>query len=224
MEIKFKKTLDSYKFIVMFDLASKNTGVCVWNLRTSSPYFTTVIKVKGECELPAAELEQKIDGFFENLREVHGIAMSDILVVKEAMPSQLRGGSSTVQTFVALARTHCVLDTYLYKNNIDTYDYIGIYPITWHNYFKRIINADKEFKVDKKVVYDYNIKEYNIRNPLTLDESDAIFLSKTFVDIKWNNDIDEEVREKKRHRKTLKAPHAIKAIDEEIEKLKQLKV
>lgn len=28
----------------------------------------------------------------------------------------------------------------------------------------------------------------------------------------------------KRHRKTLKAPHAIKAIDEEIEKLKQLKV
>lgn len=130
MEVKFKKTIDSYKFIVMFDLASKNTGICVWNLQTASPYFTSVIKVKGECELPAAELEQKIHAFFNKLQEEHKINLSDILVVKEAMPSQLRGGSSTVQTFVALARTHCVLDTYLYKNNIDTYDYIGIYPIT----------------------------------------------------------------------------------------------
>lgn len=186
--------------------------------------MTGCIKVKGECELPAAELKSKIEIFFNNWIASAQIDKSKVLVVKEAMPTQLRGGSSTVQTFVALARSHCVLDTFLYNNDIDTYDYVGIYPITWHNYFKKVIGVDKDFKVDKKVVYDYNVEAYAIKYNLTLDESDAIFLCKTFVDIKWNNDIDEQIREVKRHKKTLKAPHAIKAADEEIERLKELKI
>ena len=58
----------------------------------------------------------------------------------------------------------------------------------------------------------------------TLDETDAVFLAKTLCEVKWNNDVDERVREEKRHRKTLKAAHAIDAVDKEIERLKDLKI
>ncbi len=69
---------------------------------------------------------------------------------------------------------------------------------------------------------DYVMDLYKI-DDVSLDESDAIFLCKTLIEVKWDNDIDELVRAEKRHRKELKAPHAIKASDEEIERLKSLK-
>lgn len=223
MKNKFIKQLESYEYILAFDLASKNTGVCVWEIKHNKPLFTTTIKVFKDAELPSADLKEKLEAFILSLQKQHHLDIDKILVIKEAMPTQLRGASSTIQTFVALARSHAILDTVLYTHKIPTYDYVGIYPITWHNYFKKVMKADKDFKVDKQVVYEYNIKEYNLHDNLTLDESDAIFMCKTFIEIKWNNDIDEQIREIKRHKKILKAPHAIKVMDEEIVRLQQLK-
>ena len=224
MEIKFKNKLNSYKYLVMFDLASRNTGVCLWDLQKQCPIETKALIVTGKEELPTFELLHILKDYFMFISFKYGINLQrDILVAKEAMPSQLHGGSSTVQTFVALAKSHSVLDTFLIENKIATYDYVGVYPITWHNYFKKINNLSKDDKVTKEVVFDYVISNYTFDHQLTLDESDAVFLCYTFINVKWNNDIAEQIREVKRHRKTLKAPHAIKSCDLEISRLEGLK-
>ena len=138
------------------------------------------------------------------------------------MPTQLRGGNSTVQTFIALARSHAILDTYLFKNKIATYDYIGVYPVSTHAYFKRLINADKDYKVTKEDIREYLYRLYSIKD-LTLDESDSIFLAKTLVEVNWNKDINEKIKELKRHKKTLKAIHAIALVDKEIKSMESMK-
>lgn len=223
MEIKFKKKLSTYDYLLMFDLASKVSGICLFDLRHHTARFTRVLKVTGELDLPSAELAQKLDRFFLSLKE-EGYDLSKILVAKEAMPVQLRGGSSTVQTFIAMARSHAVLDNYLYEHNIDTYDYVGVYPISTHAYYKKLTNAPADTKVTKEGIRDLVLKLYPDLNIITLDESDAVFLAKTLIDVKWNKDLDEAIREQKRHRKTLKAPHAIAAVDEKIKALAEMKI
>ena len=225
MEVKFKKNIKDFKYLLMFDLASKNSGVCLWDLAKNEPVLTDTLKVKGELELPAAELLKLIIEFINDLvLKIGGFSVDDILVVKEAMPTQLRGGSSTVQTFIALARSHCTLDTVLYQNKMPTYDYTGIYPSTWHSYFKKIKNLSKDDKVTKELVHEYVINKYHLSEDISLDETDAVFMCEAFLAVKWNNDLKERILEVKRHRKTLKAPHAIKFCDEEIERLSGLKI
>lgn len=97
----------------MFDLASKITGVCLWDLTAGRPLQTFVLKVPDNVELGAAALYTQIDSLFNNLTR-DGLDPSSLLVCKEAMPTQLHGGASTVQTFVALARSHAILDLYTY--------------------------------------------------------------------------------------------------------------
>lgn len=226
MQIKFKKSIKDFKYLVMFDLASINTGVCLWDLKKNEPILTQTLRVRGERELPAVELLELIIRFFNDLvfAAGSGISTEDVLVMKEAMPTQLRGGSSTVQTFLALARSHCTLDTCMFQNEIAVYDYVGIYPSTWHNYFKRIKGFGKDQKVTKEDVHEYVVSKYNLVQDISMDESDAVFMCEAFLNVKWNNDLKERVLEVKRHRKTLKAPHAIKSCDEEIERLNGLKI
>lgn len=181
MEIKYKQKITVYKYLVMFDLASKITGVCLFDLVQKKPVSTKIIKVTGTQELQSAELLDLINNYFNELYS-QGIKKEEILVSKEAMPTQLRGGNSTVQTFIALSRSHAILDTYLFKNNIATYDYIGVYPVSTHAYFKRLINADKDYKVTKEAIREYLYSIYTIEQ-LTLDESDAIFLAKTLIEV-----------------------------------------
>ena len=224
MQIKFQQKITNYKYLLSFDLASTNTGVCLWDIQKNKPLQTSLLKVTGKQDLNAAELSKLIKEYFVFLQEECKIDINhDILVIKEAMPSQVHGGSSTVQTFIALARSHCVLDLFLSENNIPTYDYIGIYPITWHNYFKKLINGDKDLKITKELVHDYVVHNFGLQDDIQLDESDAVFMCFTFLSIKWNNDIQEQIREVKRHKKLLKAAHAIKVQDAEIERLLSLK-
>lgn len=159
MQVKFKQELLQYKYLVMFDLASKKTGVCVFDLANKRPFYTEVIEVEGHQELSTAELQEKINNFFLNLTH-HNISLSQILVSKERMPTQIHGGSSTVQTFVALARSHAILDTYLYTHEIATYDYIGVAPITTHSYIRKLLNLEKTDKITKDIIRDYVIAEY----------------------------------------------------------------
>ena len=225
MEIKFKRSINDFQYLLMFDLASRNTGVCLWDIQKQSPVLTSTLKVEGKEELPAAELLDLIIHFTNSLvTRVGPFDIKKLLVVKEAMPTQLRGGSSTVQTFIALARSHCTLDTVMYQNKIAMYDYVGIYPITWHNYFKKVACLGKDDKVTKEAVHEYVVSKYNLDKDMSLDESDAVFMCETFFAVKWNNDLKERIAEVKRHRKTLKAPHAIKLCDEEIERLNGLKI
>lgn len=222
MEIKFKSRLCDYDYIIMFDLASKITGVCVWDIKNKHPYCTRVIKVKDGCEMPFADLKDKISLLFEELKKQ--IDLSRCFVSKEMMPTQIHGGSSTVQTFVALAKSHAILDVYCYENNIPCYDYKGVAPATTHAYYRHIKGLGVKDKITKEMVRDYLYEIFpNDMKTTTLDETDAVFLAKTLCDEKWNNDVDEKIREVKRHKKELKAAHAIKAADDEIERLRGLK-
>lgn len=220
MEIKLKRGLGEFKYLVMFDLASKVTGVCLWDIAAARPVRTDVLRVAGRIELPAAELGSLIDGYFADLDKT-GISLDQILVAKEAMPTQLRGGSSTVQTFLALARSHAILDYYLYSKGIATYDYVGVYPISTHSHLKKLRGWESSHPVDKTDIREFVTETYGLTD-LSLDESDAVFLAKTLVDVKWDNDVRDRIREVKRHMKELKAEHAKKACLDEIGRLSEL--
>ncbi len=222
MEIKLKHSISEYKYLVMFDLASHITGVCVWDIENNEPFKTTVIEVNKKLELPVAELYNQLDLFFLQL-EKEGIKHSEILIYQEAMPTQMRGSSSTVQTFLSLARSHAVLDFYSYKNNIAVYDYIGVYPISTHAYLKKIRKWDSKHKVEKTDIKNYVEEKYNLTG-LTFDETDAVFLAKTFIDIKWNKDINEAIKAVKKHSKELKSEKGVNACMEEIKRLEGLKI
>lgn len=222
MKIKLQHSIFEYKYLVMFDLASHITGVCVWDIQNNIPLTTSVIETNKNAELPAADLYNHLDLFFHQLNE-QGIKNSEILVYQEAMPTQIKGGGSTVQTFLSLARSHSILDLYTYKNNIAVYDYIGIYPISTHAYLKKIRGWDNKHKVEKIDIRDYIEEEYKLMG-LTYDESDAVFLAKTFIDIKWNKDIDEAIKAVRKHSKELKSERGINTCLEEIKRLEGLKI
>ena len=219
MEIKYLKSLKEYKYLIMFDLASKITGVCVFDLSRNCPLFTKVIKITSKEEPFVHELYNLIGSFFCELYEQHGIKLEDCVVSKEMPPSQA-GRFTTIQTFMALAKSHAVLDLYCAERNVDVYDYVGVAPITAHCYFKKIMGLDSKSKVEKTDIRKYVSELYNISN-LTLDESDAVFLAKTLIDLKWNNDLDEKIKELKRHKKGLKLSAAISKVDKEIEELQK---
>ena len=222
MKIKGKEKITKYKYLVMFDLASHVTGICLWDIQKHSPISTQIIKVPSSCESKVLQLGISLKEYFETLVE-QGIDLKEILVYKEAMPTQVHGGSSTIQTFIALAKSHAVLELFLSQNNIDSYDDIGVYPASTHAHFRHLLNLEAKEKVDKEKIREYVLEKYNL-SEITFDESDAIFLAQTFVESKWNKDIQEEIREIKRHKKTLKAQHAIIECDNKITFLESLKI
>lgn len=219
--IKLSKNIKEFKYLLTFDLASKNTGVCLFNLKENKPERVFMLRTKNKDKNFVLELYNLINDLFNNIYNL-GIKKEEIFVSKEAMPSQLRGGSSTVQTFIALAKSHAVLDLYLDKNEINVYDYVGIYPATTHAYLKKVLNLDSKASVDKNDIQKYIYDTFNFQTD-TLDESDAVFLAITLINSKWNKDIDEEIKEVKRHKRTLKLEKAIRDCDERINFLENLK-
>ena len=223
MEVKLQKKLTDFEYLVMFDLASKNTGICLWDIQHKIPILTYKISVTDTGIYKERDLYAAIGAFFDLLSE-RGFRKESLLVSKEAMPTQLRGGNSTVQTFVALAKAHAVLNLYLAQNEISAYDCVGVFPASTHAYLRKLRAWDASFKVTKDDIKRYVIEQYGVSSDLSFDEYDAIFLARTFVDIKINKDIEEAVRDIKRHKKTLKSAHAIAVCDEEIKRLGALKV
>ena len=225
MIVKGNKKITDFKFLLMFDLASKLTGVCLWDLSQKLPVYTEQINAsKGSPDLVIGELYKQLSELFEKLKNKYGATKENMFVSFEAAPSQIRGGNgSTIQTFVALARAHATLDLYTVLNNYNVYDYSGIYPITTHNYLKKITNMGKTDKVEKSDTKKYVCSEYHLGD-ISYDEADAVFLAKTLVELKWNNDIQELIREQKRHKKELKAAHAIASVEEQILLLQSLMI
>lgn len=222
MQIKLKHSLNTYSYLVMFDLATRVSGVCVWDLNTNTPILTKAIRTSDTAELPALDLYDALDSFFIELVQ-SGITLDTILVYQEAMPAQLHGGGSTVQTFISLARSHAVLDLYTAQHNIAIYDYTGIYPVSTHAYLRRVKGVDAQFKIDKNFIKIYIEGKYGLES-LTYDEADAVLLAETFVNIKWNKDLDVAIKDIKKHIKTLKDAHRITALQQEIERLSALRL
>lgn len=223
METKFTKKLSDYDYVVMFDLATRSTGVCVWNVAESRPEYTENLVTTGRTGNRAKELMDELDGFFVRFLSRPGVSKERILVHRELCPIQ-QGRFTTAKTLISLGKSHAVLDLYLAEHGYDYYDLDGVSPSTTHAHFRHLAGLDPRAKVEKEDVRRYLASEYGIDPSLGLDESDAIFLAKTFVERFWNSEIDEECREVRRHIKTLKSPKAIEAQKERIAFLSGLKV
>ena len=185
MIVKGNKKITDYKYLIMFDLASKLTGVCVWDLIQKKPVKTEQIKVNVDSKrLAVGQLYELIKKFLIEVEEEFKINSENYFISFEAAPSQIRGGGgSTIQTFVALARAHATLDLYTFLEGRDVYDYVGIYPISTHAYLKKLVGFDKDHKVTKDDIKDYVYKTYGVGG-VSYDETDAVFLAKTLVDCK----------------------------------------
>ena len=219
--IKFQKDLKDYKYLVMFDLASKNTGVCVYNIQKSCIITTHQISVSDTEEHELA-LYKKLEQFFAVLEAQIPNFKANTFVSKEAMPVQVHGGASTVFTFLALAKAHAILNFFLAYNHYDYYDETGIYPISTHSYLKKLLE-DKDKKITKDEIKNYLIKERNVLPGLSYDEYDAIFLAITLIEQKWNKDLDDKIRELKKHKKILINQKAIDTVQSNIDKLLSFK-
>ncbi len=222
MVIKYEKHIRDYKYLLSFDLASHNTGICLWDIQNYKPIKTFMLVTK-KSESFVYDLYNNLDNFFKKLVEEEKIELKDLFVCKEAMPAQLRGGSSTVQTFMALAKSHAILDLFLQQHNIDVYDFVGIYPATTHACLRKILQVDSKFTIDKDTIKEYIKSEFGL-DVLNYDESDAAFIAVTLITSKWNKDILEEIKEVKKHQKQLKSARAIADCESTIEFLANLTI
>ena len=66
MVVKFSKEITDYKYLVMFDLASKKTGVCLYDIYKNEPIHTSMIIVNNH-ELGIVDLYNLIDEYFKKL-------------------------------------------------------------------------------------------------------------------------------------------------------------
>ena len=221
MEIKFKKKLSDYDFLVMFDLATKNTGVCIWDIKNAKPIETQTLVTSNSSWSMAIGLWDTLDGFFMDL--IKKYKPNGLLVYREAAP-YAQGKFTTSKTLVALGKAHAVLDLAIHKYGLDTFDESGISPMTTHAHYRRLKNLPSTAKVTKEDLRDYLKEKYGLVPKTGLDETDAAFLCVTFVESFWDKTIDEEVKAEKRHRKTLKAAKAIETSDARIAELKSMKI
>lgn len=223
MEAKFRKKLSDYDYLVMFDLATGSTGVCVWDIAKARPVLTRNLLTTGKTGNRAKELWDALDGFFVDVAfQLGGAPIDRMLFYRELCPLQ-QGKFTTAKTLISLGKSHAVLDLYLSMNDCDYYDLEGVSPSTTHAHFRELSGLGTKEKVTKEMVRDYLVKEYGIDPKTGLDETDSIFLAKTFVERFWDKEIDEEKRNVKRHMKTLKAPNAIAACKARIAELDSLK-
>jgi hypothetical protein len=199
------------KAILMFDLASHITGWCLYDADKGRPLAHGIITVDRTGANPDYDLKEQLKKTITSFRS------DDIMVSAEAMPTQLRGGSSTIKTFIAMAQAHSDLAIACAEAQAPMYDRIGVYPASTHAYLRRLLGKSMDFKPEKEDIRAYCAALWGFdERSVTYDESDAMFLAKTLVDVKWDKDIDEETKELRRHRKELKEPSAMAKIDKEI--------
>ena len=223
MEVKFKKKLSDYDYLVMFDLATGSTGVCAWNLASARPAFTENLTTTGKTGNRAGELWDELDRFFMDFASKLGLEdFGRVIVHRELCPIQ-QGRFTTAKTLISLGKSHAVLDLYLREKGLDYYDLDGVSPSTTHAHFRGLAGLGPKDKVTKEMVRDYLVSEYGIDPRTGLDETDSVFLAKTFVERFWDKEIDEEKRNVRRHIKTLKAPAAIAKATEGLAFLDSLK-
>lgn len=190
-----KRNIADYRYIIGVDLASKKTGMCLFELETRKPVYHTPLIVKDKHKLPSGELEELIDDFFNYIEKKFGASKDKVCLIKEAMPLQAQG-ASTIKTFIALARSHAVLDNYCYFNGIDVYSWTGVYPVSCRAYYKKILQVDKTSKED---IAKYLKEKYHLYEDWTLDETDALSLIDILVNQKYNKELKQKVAELKLH-------------------------
>ena len=99
----------------------------------------------------------------------------------------------------------------------------GVHATSAKAYFRHITDIDKPEKQD---IYDKICLLYfdDKEKVLNFDVSDSIAVALTLINSKWNKDLDERIKELKKDLKKFKSDKKLSEINEQINKLKELKI
>lgn len=218
---KFNNKLTYYDYIMSFDLALHNTGASVYSVKDGAILDHDEIVAVGDGDLIIYDLYEKIKSYIINF----ACDGSNILIVKEAMPVQC-GKFTTIKTLQQLAKAHASLGLAIevlrqeYGNvNVVQYDDIGIHSVS----VKALFATEECKKPTKKDIRAKVVDLYHLNDGLLTDDiSDSIAVIHTLLNRKWNQDIKDEIKNKKKEIKTLKQNYAIENKKKDIEWLESL--
>ena len=218
MKNHFQKALREFDYLVCFDLAKFETGVSIIDIKDlTCPHIKDVhqISIDKKEEEPYSEFYDKLNLYFEFLKEQ--LPLDKVLIIREKQPSG-HGATTTIGTLQALAGVHAILDIVIHHYNIFEYE-DGIHASSVKAWAREVLEIEKPQKQDIK---NYLVKKYpELSNwsEITLDISDSIALAECLINRKWNGDIKELIKERKKKIKELKLQLAKDRIQETIEEL-----
>ena len=224
MQVKFKKRLEDYDYILSFDLAKHITGYGLIGVHTQKIYESGVIITKKDSEMPWQEFYDKTKEVILSIREKYG---NNFFITKERLPYQ-NGPRSSIAALQELAKTHAVFDLLVSQLWVDYYDWDGVSSVSVRAFIKKETGIEKPSKED---VLRYIRTKYQDWSPLLevsgkkydTNSTDAIGVGITLMQRKWDSDLDIEIKELRKKGKTLKKDSAIEENNQKIAFLQSLK-
>lgn len=222
--IKYNVKLSNYKYILSFDLAKNLTGYSLIDYTTHRVILAEIIDMsKHQCESFWYEYAKQI-------RIAIGMCLNAlpnasekkyVLITKEKLPNQ-SGRFSSIEALQALAQCHAIFDAVIYDFGVDYYDFDGVHSVSVKAYFKHLTGIDKPTKED---ICSYISKYFNYDfSKTTLDVTDSIAVAMTLVDVKYNKDLIEKIKELKKSLKQYKSAARIRQVQDEIARLQSLTI
>ena len=216
MKNHFQRSLIDFNYLVCFDLAKFETGISIIGIKDlSNPHVmdTKQISIDKNSEEPYSDFFDQINLYFQNLQKL--LPLERVLILREKQPSG-HGATTTIATLQALAGIHAILDITVHRYNLYEYE-DGIHASSVKAWAREVLGLQKPQKIDIK---NYLIQKYPSLDPdITLDISDSIALAECLINRKWNGDIKDLIKEKKKKLKELKLQLAKDRIQESIEEL-----
>lgn len=217
--IKFNYGLKDIGAIIGIDLAKFHTGICVYKRDVGFVEFLP-INVKNTEENKELSLFIQLKDLFQKIKEKYG-KNGVIAVIQERLPSQC-GRFSTIQTLQALSASHAILHLAVQvTDGVELYDNDGIHTIS----IKTLFKSPSCPKPQKEDIRKALVELYHLDDTLLTDDiSDAIAVVHTLLVKRWNQDIDERIKELKKEIKGLKLARAKEEREVEINRLSQSKI
>ena len=224
MNIKFKKSLSDYKYLLSFDLAKKISGWSLWDFKNDEILLTGIIDTGKMSALDmvwnyfSGQISSVVNRCLDRIPNADA---NLLLITKEQLPVQ-NGKFSTIATLQSLAQVHAVFDLTIFQLGVDTYDDLGIHSVAVKAYFRKLLDIQSPQKEDIANWIYQKYKTYNF-SELPFDVTDSLGVGITLINKKWNADIQSEITQIKKEIKGAKAPSKITRLKEEIERLQSLK-
>ena len=218
MKNHFQKTLQEFDYLLCFDLAKFETGISIIDIKDlTHPHVRDIhqISIDKNEEEPYSEFYDKLNLYFQTLKE--NFSLDKILIIREKQPSG-HGATTTIATLQALAGVHAILDIVVHQYGICEYE-DGIHAASVKAWAREVLELDKPQKQDIKNYLVQKYPELLGWPKISLDISDSIALAECLINRKWNGDIKELIKEKKKKLKELKLQLAKDKIQQSIEEL-----
>ena len=219
MEVKFKRKITDYGYILTFDLAKSKSG---WALLQIEPFQILekgMITTKKEEAMPWDDYYHQILDIFNFVKQKYG---DNFFIIKECCPQQA-GKKSSISALQELGKAHAIFDLATVHADVDYYDWTGVYAVSVKAVFKhklQMLESPDKYEINGYIRAAYPEIELG---PFELDISDAIGVGITLIERKWNVDLDGEIKAQRKAYKELRSERARKLLMDKIEFLETLR-